>query len=168
MHVLFEDDGQLKAGTVLADHDQSLQVEAVSGKRLKIKAANVLLRFAAPIATEALREAQKLAAELDANFLWEAVGDDEFGFDLLAREYYGASPSPAQAGAVALLLASSPMHFYRRGKGRYRKAPPEALKAALASVERKKRDALQTDEWVTALTRCEVPDALRMKLSMLL
>src|SRR4051794_7003403 len=29
MHVFFEDDGQLKAGTVLADHDASLQIEAV-------------------------------------------------------------------------------------------------------------------------------------------
>ena len=57
MHVLFEDDGQLKAGTVLADHDQSLQVEAVSGKRLKIKAASVLLRFALPGPAEALGDA---------------------------------------------------------------------------------------------------------------
>jgi len=46
MNVLFEDDGQLKAGTLLADHDASVQVEAVSGKRQKIKAAHVLLRFA--------------------------------------------------------------------------------------------------------------------------
>jgi hypothetical protein len=30
MHVLFEDDGQCKAGTILADHDSSLQVEAAS------------------------------------------------------------------------------------------------------------------------------------------
>jgi exoribonuclease-2 len=36
MNVLFEDDGQLKAGSVLADQDTSLQVEAASGKRLKI------------------------------------------------------------------------------------------------------------------------------------
>jgi exoribonuclease II len=168
MHVLFEDDGHLKAGTVLADHDQSLQVEAVSGKRLKIKAASVLLRFASPSPAEALGDAQKLAIDLDANFLWEAGGDGEFGFDDLAREYYGASPTPAQSAAVALLLASSPMHFYRKGKGRYRKAPPDALKAALASVERKKREAVQTDEWVAALIRYELPDALRAKLSMLL
>jgi len=168
MHVLFEDDGQLKAGTVLADHDQSLQVEAVSGKRVKIKATSVLLRFASPSPAEALGDAQKLTADLDANFLWEAVGDGEFGFDDLSREYYGASPTPAQSAAVALLLASSPMHFYRKGKGRYRKAPPEALKAALASVERKQREAAQTDEWVTGLSRHELPDALRAKLSMLL
>jgi exoribonuclease-2 len=168
MHVLFEDDGQLKAGTVLADQEQSLQVEAVSGKRVKIKATSVLLRFTSPAPAEALGDAQKLTADLDANFLWEAVGDGEFGFDDLSREYYGASPTPAQSAAVALLLASSPMHFYRKGKGRYRKAPPEALKAALASIERKQREAAQTDEWVTALTQYRLPEPLRAKLSVLL
>ena len=48
MHVFFEDDGAFKAGTVLADNEASLQVEAVSGKRMKVKAANVLLRFVEP------------------------------------------------------------------------------------------------------------------------
>ena len=36
MNVLFEDDGQLKAGTVLADQDTSLQVEVSTGRRLKV------------------------------------------------------------------------------------------------------------------------------------
>src|SRR5512146_1526306 len=128
MNVLFEDDGQLKAGTLLADNDASLAVEAVSGKRQKIKAAHVLLRFAAPSPAETLARAHELVADLDPNFLWEVVPDDEFGFDELAREYYGATPAPAEAAAVALLLQSSPTHCYKRGKGRYRKAPPDALR----------------------------------------
>ncbi|MEO5765945.1 MAG: RNB domain-containing ribonuclease [Casimicrobiaceae bacterium] len=168
MNVLFEDDGQLKAGSVLADHDASLQVEAASGKRLKIKAGNVLLRFASPGAAELLAESQRLAGEMDATFLWEATGEAEFGFDELAREYFGTAPAPAQAAAVAMLLAASPMHFYRKGKGRYRKAPPEALKAALASIERKKRDAAQADAWAADLAAHRLPDAFAQKLSMLL
>ena len=60
MNVLFEDDGQLKAGTVLADNDASLQVEAVSGKRLKIKSGHVLLRFASPGPARLLGEGQRL------------------------------------------------------------------------------------------------------------
>jgi exoribonuclease-2 len=168
MNVLFEDDGQLKAGTVLADNDASLQVEAASGKRLKVKAGSVLLRFGAPGAGDVLAQAQRLAAELDAGFLWEASGDEEFGFDELAREYYGGAPAPAQAAAVALLLQSSPMHFYKRGKGRYRKAPPDALKAALASVERKAREAEQTRAWVAELAAGRLPEALRDALPMLL
>ena len=168
MHVMFEDDGQLKAATVLADQETSLQVEAASGRRAKIKAANVLLRFADPSPGEALATGHKLAAELDPAFLWEASGDAEFGFDDLAREYYGAAAKPVEQIAVAMLLHASPMHFYKRGKGRYRKAPEAALKAALASVERKQREAATADEWVAQLLQGTLPEAFRPKLSMLL
>ena len=168
MNVLFEDDGQLKAGTVLADNDASLQVEAVSGKRLKVKSGSVLMRFAAPGAADVLAQAQRLAGELDADFLWEASGETEFGFDELAREYYGSTPAPAEAAAIALLLQTSPTHFYKRGKGRYRKAPPDALRAALASVARKAREAEQTSAWVAELQAGRLPEPLRAALPMLL
>lgn len=168
MNVLFEDDGQIKAGSVLADHDASLQVEAASGKRMKIKAGNVLLRFAAPGPGEVIGEAARLAAELDPDFLWEVSGEGEFGFAELAREYYGEHASPAQATAIAMHLHGSPMHFYKKGKGRYRKAPPESLKAALASVERKAREAEQIAAWVAELMQGRLPEALRAKLAMLL
>src|SRR6185369_3408971 len=168
MHVFFEDDGQLKAGTVLADNDTSLQVEAASGKRLKIKAAAVLLRFAEPSPAALNLEAQKLAVELDPDFLWQVSGEDEFGFADLAREYYGRTPAPPESAAVALALAHAPMYFYKRGKGRYRKAPPDALKAALASVERKLRESEQMASWVAELRAGRLPDALRDALPMLL
>ena len=168
MHVFFEDDGQLKAGTVLADNDTSLQIEAASGKRLKIKAAAVLLRFADPSPAALNADAQRLAGELDPNFLWEVSADDEFGFADLAQEYYGHAPAAPEAAAVALALACAPMYFYKRGKGRYRKAPPDALKAALASVERKKREAAEVAAWCDDLAANRLPDALRSKLPMLL
>ena len=168
MHVIYEDDGQLKAATVLADQETSLQVEAASGKRSKIKAANVLLRFTRPSAPEALAMAQQLATELDPTFLWEVSGEDDFGFDALAREYYGAAATAEQQTAVALVLHASPMHFYKRGKGRYRKAPPDALRAALASVERKAREAREVEAWAAELVDGRLPDALRAKLPMLL
>ncbi len=167
MNVLFEDDGHLKAGSVLADNDASLQVEAASGKRLKIKAGAVLLRFEQPGAGAIMADAQKLAAELDATFLWEVSGDGEFGFEELAREYHGQQPTPAQAAAIAMLLHASPMHFYKKGKGRYRKAPPESLHAALASVERKQREAAQIAHWVAQLADRVLPDEFRPKIPML-
>jgi exoribonuclease-2 len=168
MNVLFEDDGQLKAGTLLADHDASLSVEAVSGKRQKIKAAHVLLRFAQPSPAETLARAHELVSELDPNFLWEVVPDDEFGFEELAREYYGGAPAPAESAAVAIALARAPMYFYRKGRGRFRKAPPDALKAALASVARKEREAREIAQWVAELGLRRLPPPLAAKLDMLL
>ncbi|HEX6137418.1 MAG TPA: ribonuclease catalytic domain-containing protein [Casimicrobiaceae bacterium] len=168
MNVLFEDDGQLKAGTLLADNDASLQVEAVSGKRQKIKAAHVLLRFASPAPAETLARAHELCDGIDPNFLWEVVPDDEFGFEELAREYFGAAPAPAESAAVALALARAPMYFYRKGRGRYRKAPADALKAALASVARKEREARDIARWAAELAERRLPEPLAAKLDMLL
>jgi exoribonuclease-2 len=168
MNVLFEDDGQLKAGAVLADNDTSLQVEAASGKRLKIKAGAVLLRFDAPSPSSLLADAQAKAQELDPDFLWQVIGDDEFAFDDLAAEYHGRGPQPAEAAAVAIALASAPMYFYKRGKGRYRKAPPDALKAALASVERRKREAAQIEAWSSDLAAGRLPEAMHPALPALL
>ena len=168
MNVLFEDDGQVKAGSLLADNDASLHVEAVSGKRQKIKAAHLLLRFAAPSAAETMAKAQQIVGDIDLDFLWEVSADDEFGFDELAREYYGGTAGPPESAAIALALSRAPMYFYRKGRGRYRKAPPEALKAALASVARKEREARDIAQWTTELRARALPASLRAKLDMLL
>jgi exoribonuclease-2 len=117
MHVFFEDDGAFKAGTVLADNDTSLQVETASGKRMKIKAANVLLRFADPTPGALLAEAQALAADIDPAFLWEASGGGEFAFVDLAAEYFGRAPRAGEAVSLAYCLHGSPMYFYKKGEG---------------------------------------------------
>jgi exoribonuclease-2 len=69
---------------------------------------------------------------------------------------------------VALALARAPMYFYRKGRGRYRRAPPDALKAALASVARKEREARDIAQWATELAERHLPQPLAAKLDMLL
>jgi hypothetical protein len=44
-------------------------------------------------------------------------------------------PTPVEAGGTLIRLHAAPMHFYKKGKGRYKAAPPESLKAALAGAE---------------------------------
>src|SRR5438034_2393691 len=112
MHVFFEDDGALRAGSVLADNDTSLQVEAASGKRLKVKSSNVLFRFAEPSPAALLVAAQTLAAELDPDFLWAVSDGREFAFTDLATDYFGRAPKPSEAAALLFRLHGSPMHFY--------------------------------------------------------
>jgi exoribonuclease-2 len=168
MHVFFEDDGAFKAGTVLADNDTSLQVEAISGKRLKLKAANVLLRFSGPAPSILLADAQAIAAGIDPDFLWEVTGEAEFGFAELAAEYFGRAPAPSEAAALALRLHASPMHFYKKGKGRYKAAPAEALQAARAGVERKRREMEEVAAYAAELQAHRLPSGFREKLPMLL
>ena len=48
MYALFDDAGKFLAGRVMSEADASAQIELDSGKRVKVKAANILLRFAKP------------------------------------------------------------------------------------------------------------------------
>ena len=124
MNVLFEEDGGFKAGNVMADNDSSLQVEMPSGKRSKIKAATVLLRFEKPSAAALLDQATPLAEEIEAEFLWECVSDGEFSFLDFARDYYGHEPGPLEATAVLLAVHAAPVYFHRKGKGRFKRHLP--------------------------------------------
>jgi len=157
MNVLFEEDGAFKAGTVLADNNTSLQVELPTGKRSKVKAANVLLRFDAPAPAELLDRAETEAQDIDTDFLWEASPVAEFGFEDLARDYFGHAPVPSEAAGVLLRLHSAPVYFHRKGKGRFRKAPPEILQAALAGLEKKRAQALAIERMAAELQAGRLP-----------
>ncbi len=165
MNVFYEEEGELRAGSVLADNTTSLQVEAPHGKRSKVKASNVLFRFEAPAPKALVDDARLLADTLDPDFLWEAITAEEFGFDDAAREYFGAatakSASPVERAAMLLRLHASPMYFYKRGKGLYKRAPAESLKAALAGVERRRREAEQQAQWTAALVAGDLPEGMR-------
>ncbi|MBL8522859.1 MAG: RNB domain-containing ribonuclease [Betaproteobacteria bacterium] len=160
MNVFYEEDGGFKVGHVMSDIGTSLQIESVSGKRSKIKANAVVLRFESAL-DQYLPEAEKIAAQIEPDFLWEVCGTNEFGCEDMAQEYFGHKPSSTEAAAVALKLHAAPMYFYKRGKGRYQAAPEENLKAALASIERKKREAEQMAGWVAQLKAGAMPDEFR-------
>jgi exoribonuclease II len=160
MHVLFEEDGAFKAGTVLADNNTSLQVELASGKRSKVKAANVVLRFAEPAPGDLMTRAERDAGDIDIDFLWQACPDAEFGFEDLAADYAGHKPAAVEAAAVLLRLHSAPMYFHRKGKGRFRKAPAEILKAALAGLEKKRLQAQAIERMAAELAGGTLPAEL--------
>ena len=167
MNVFYEEDGAFKVGAVLADHDTSLQVEAPHGKRSKVKGANVVLRFEGPIATF-MEQAHKAAESIDLDFLWECAPQQEFAHDVLGRDYYGRAPSALESAALLLRLHGAPMYFYRKGKGRYKPAPPDALKAALASVERKRQQAVQQARYLEQLVAFKLPEEFAARLPELL
>jgi exoribonuclease-2 len=156
-HVLFEEDGAFKAGSVLSATDSSMQVELASGKRTKVKASHVLLRFEQPAPGALLTQAAAAAEGLDLDFLWECAPKDEFGFDELAREYFGGAPDAVQAATVLLRLHGAPVYFHRKGRGRYRPAPADMLQAALAALERKREQERRKAEIVAQLKAGVLP-----------
>ena len=160
MHLLYEEEGDIKVGTVLAPGAASYQVESPHGRRTKVKASHVLLSFDAPLASALLAGAKVYAEALDADFLWQCAGSGEFGFSDLAREYVGHEPDAVEAAGVLLKLHSAPMYFYRRGKGRFQAAPEATLKAALAGLEKKRLQAERAGVYTEMLVRGVFPDEM--------
>ncbi len=158
MQLIFEEDGHFKAGSILSESDATAQVETASGKRSKIKTAAILLRFVAPAAAEVMQTAETLTQDLDADFLWEVAGADEFGFEQLARDYYGHAPVPSESLALLLKLHAAPVYFHKRGKGRYRPAPAETLAAAKAGLEKKRLAAERQARLAAELAAFRLPE----------
>jgi exoribonuclease-2 len=157
MNVLYEEEGEYKAGTVLSQSPASYQVESPHGRRSKIKAASVVFSFERPSAAELLAEARKFADALDTDFLWQCRKGAEFGFQDLARDYVGRDPAAVERAGVLLKLHSAPMYFYRRGRGRFQAAPEDTLKLALAGLEKKRLLQERIVAWAAQLARFECP-----------
>lgn len=160
MNLLFEEDGAFRAGSVLSATEAAFQVELPSGKRSKVKSSHVLLQFEEPGPGRLLERAHAEAEDIDLDFLWEASPQEEFGFRDLARDYFGAMPSSVQEAALLIRLHSAPVYFYRKGRGRYRPAPPDTLKAALAAVERKRQQDALRQQYVDELKRGHAPASI--------
>ncbi len=164
MFLLFEETGKFLTGRLLSETDAAAQVELDSGKRVKVKAANVLLKFEQPTPQVLLAEAQALSQTIELELAWEFAPEGEFGFAELAREYFSAQASLAQQTATLLRLFEAPHYFRRAGKGRFRKAPAEIIAQALAAIEKKKQITLQTEQWASELGQGQCPTPVREQL----
>lgn len=164
MHVLFDEAGKFLAGRILSEAEASAQVELDSGKRVKVKAANQLLRFDKPAPAELLAQAQAQAPEVEAQLAWEFAPDTEFSFEELAADYFGDTPGVVQQTAMLMALQDAPHYFRRAGKGRFKKAPAEIVAQALAAIEKKKQQAAQIAGWADELASGQTPQPIREQL----
>ena len=167
MYVLIDEAGKFLAGKVLSETESSLQVELDSGKRVKVKAANALLRFEKPAPKAFMEEAAAQSQSIELELAWEFAPEDEFGFSELAREYFstnGKEASLTQQAATLLRLFDSPHYFRRAGKGRFRKAGADVIAQALLAIEKKKLVVQQIAQWVAELGQGQCPAPIREQL----
>ncbi len=164
MFALFEEAGKFQAGRVMSEAEASAQIELDSGKRVKVKAANVLLKFEKPAPADLVRAAQALSQTIELELAWEFAPEDEFGFADLARDYFNDKATLEQQAAALFRLFEAPHYFRRAGKGRFRKAPAEIVQQALAAIEKKKQVLAQIAEWATALGQGQCPAPIREQL----
>ena len=168
MNLFFEESGDFKVGTVLSQAGEAYQVEMPSGKRTKVKTRDVLLQFDKPDPATLLEQAKTVAGDVDLEFLWEVAGQEEFGFAELGAEYFGHAPLPFEAAGLVLALHNAPIYFYKKGRGRYKAAPEQSLRAALAGIEKKKQQALVQASYVEELKAGRLPSAMQPLVQQLL
>jgi exoribonuclease-2 len=164
MHVLFEEAGKFMAGRVLSEAEASSQVELDSGKRVKVKAANILIKFEKPAPAELLAQAAAVAETIELELAWEFAPEGEFSFADLARDYFSADATLAQQAGALFRLFEAPHYFRRAGKGRFKKAPAEILQQALAAIEKKKVVLALIADWSAELAAGHCPEPIREQL----
>ncbi len=116
MLALFEEGRQVQAGRILSEAESSAQIELDSGKRVKVKAANVLLKFEKPAPAELVAQGRAQAEEIELDLAWEFAPEDEFGFADLARVYFSDNATLVQQAGALFRLFDAPHYFRRSGK----------------------------------------------------
>ena len=164
MFLLFEEAGKFVAGRVLSEAEASVQVELDSGKRVKVKGANILLKFEKPAPAQLLSEASLISQSIELDLAWEFAPEAEFGFADIAREYFSADASTSQQVGALIRLYEAPHYFRRAGKGRFKKASAETVQLALAGIEKKKQILAQIELWSQDLIRGECPAPIKEQL----
>ena len=165
MNLLYEEGGDIKIATVQSatgsGDAESWQATSLSGKKIKLKAKEVWLRFEKPEPQVAMDEASALTADIDLQLLWDCAPDQEFGLVDVAHEYFGSQASIPQQVALAIALQGAPVFFRRKGRGRFQRAPLEQLQAGLAALERKQKELEQQSVWQQELVAGTFPEALK-------
>jgi exoribonuclease-2 len=164
MYLLFEEAGKFMAGRVLSEAESSAQVELDSGKRVKVKGANILVRFEKPAPAALIASAQSIAATIELELAWEFSPAEEFGYADLAREYFSAQATLEQQVGMLYRLFEAPHYFRRAGKGRFKKAPAEIIAQALAAIEKKRLITEQIAQWATDLGQGICPPQIQEQL----
>jgi exoribonuclease-2 len=92
MHFIFEEGGEIKAATAIgqaAPNVDTWQAQTQFGKRIKLKAKDVWLKWEGEDTHRVMEEARALVPSIDIDFLWECSPIEEFAFDQIAKEYSG-------------------------------------------------------------------------------
>ena len=165
MHLLYEESGDIKIATVQSASGvgdaESWQATSLSGKKIKLKAKEVWLRFENPQAQTVMDQALSLSQEIDLQLLWDCAPEEEFGLVDVAKEYFGDQVTIPQHVSLAIALQGAPVFFRRKGRGRFQRAPLEQLQAGLAALERKQKEHEQQGIWQQELVAGIFPEVLR-------
>ena len=148
------------AGRVMSEAEASAQIELDTGKRVKVKSANILLRFEQPAPLPCWPKPGSWPRP--STWTWPGSSRPRTSSALptwratAGRQGWSgpSSGSPAVPARGAALLR-------RAGRASTKKAPEETVKAALLGIERKRQQALQIEAWAAELVAGQCPAPVR-------
>ncbi len=164
MYALYEEGGKFLTGRVLSEAEASAQIELDSGKRVKVKSTQLLMKFEKPQPAEFMLAGQAVASAMEVDMAWEFAPEEEFGFADLARDYFSKDASASEQLGTLLCLFEAPHYFRRAGKGRFRKASADIVQQALVAIEKKKQLQQQISEWAKQLISGQCPAPVQAQL----
>ena len=172
MHLLYEEGGIIKIATTQSSSgsgdSESWQATSLSGKKIKLKAKEIWLRFEKPDAQSVMDEASLLSKDIDLQLLWDCAPDEEFGLVDVSQEYFGSQANITEQAALGIALQGAPVYFRRKGRGRFQRAPADQLEAGLLALERKQKELEQQALWQAQLISGEFPEELKLQATSLL
>ena len=160
MNVFYLESGSLKAGRIIKDTGSSLQVQSQFGKQVKIKSNHVFIEFDHQDIDTFVQKVDDVASSIDADLLWEAFDSIERNFEDVTRIYFGTTSTKEDTAGVLKVLFDNPTHFYKKGKGLFKPATPDALASAKVSLEIKRQRELQLTDYIARLEKNEFPKEL--------
>lgn len=165
MHLLYEEGGSIKIATVQSasgsGDSESWQATTLSGKKIKLKAKEVWLRFEKPDAQVVMDQASALSKDIDLQLLWDCAPNEEFGLMEVSQEYFGSQANITEQAALGIALQGAPVYFRRKGRGQFQRAPAEQLEAGLLALERKQKELEQQTLWQAQLMTGVFPEELK-------
>ena len=125
------------------------------------------MRFTEPAASTLLDRAEAEGEALDVEFLWKSAAKTNSASASWPRIL---RPSAGRGGirAILLRLHAAPIYFHRKGRGRFRKAPPEILQAALAGLEKRQQSRIGRARMREELLAGRLPEDFRPMLRQIL
>ena len=122
MYLLFEEAGKFMAGKVLSEAESSAQVELDSGKRVKVKAANALLKFEKPAPAAFVTAAQALSQTIELDLAWNFHRMTSLALPTWRAIIFQVMPSPPRWSSRPLPCSGCSNHptiFAARAKGAF-------------------------------------------------
>ncbi len=173
--ILFEDRKELSVASVSLEQPSYFEIvlsedtNKSEKKNQKVKKNVVLWVEQGQLPPTLSQQADKLAQEVDLDFLWELLPDDqEVNAPQLAREYFGDPCLPVHVVALWRVLWSNPIFFRKKSSGVFEKIDAQTLSQAKAALVRKEQAAKLQQEWVDSLVAGVLPDELKQAMPDLL